>query len=304
MFYHFKIKQLCREYAKKSFQESEALYAKYNTGVPHTFSKAFQVKLNAAVYGEPFTDDEIQAYLHAEPCSVEAPAPQKIRIRKLGMRYAAAIITAAVLTTSTLVGLGGVIADRQNSNDVKFSSVKSGHFSKMMASFPYPTEVYSDPGFNGYTALGYPNHVSPFTIGTVPDGFEREYEITYTTDHKMKWDCNKSDCNWEQIDFVDSLYIDEEKGWLSFSVHIAHTFKLYFNGWPEPGEGIYKVFPYRGNDAFVTTVQKGKKIFSTMTWSDGLNDYAVSYDYYGKEEMSCEDIQNFVISMADLVQLE
>lgn len=120
----------------------------------------------------------------------------------------------------------------------------------------------------------------------------------------MKWDCNKSDCNWEQVDFVDSLYIDEEKGWLSFSVHIAHTFKLYFNGWPEPGEGIYKVFSYRGNDAFVTTVQKGKKIFSTMTWSDGLNDYAVSYDYYGKEEMSCEDIQNFVISMADLVQIE
>ena len=159
MLTYFKTKRYCREYAKTLFRDSEALCAYYSIGESHTFSKEFQLKLNTDVYGEPFTDAEIEAYLHPAPSPTEAAKPQKIRIRKLGMRYAAAVIAAAVLTPGMLVGLGGVVADPQGCNDVRLGYQKSGCFGSMEARFPFPAECYNSIDFIGYTAPGFPDHV-------------------------------------------------------------------------------------------------------------------------------------------------
>ena len=89
MLAYFKMKRICREYAQQNLRDAEDWFAKYDAGKPHAFSREFQIKLNTAIYGEAFTDAEINDYLHP----VCRPAPKtdgrQIRLKRPGMRYAA-----------------------------------------------------------------------------------------------------------------------------------------------------------------------------------------------------------------------
>lgn len=64
MLAYFKMKRICREYAQQNLRDAEDWFAKYDAGKPHAFSREFQIKLNTAIYGEAFTDAEINDYLH------------------------------------------------------------------------------------------------------------------------------------------------------------------------------------------------------------------------------------------------
>ncbi len=72
MLAYFKMKRICREYAQQNLRDAEDWFAKYDAGKPHAFSREFQIKLNTAIYGEAFTDAEINDYLHP----VCRPAPK------------------------------------------------------------------------------------------------------------------------------------------------------------------------------------------------------------------------------------
>lgn len=298
MLTYFKTKRYCREYAKTLFRDSEALCAYYSIGESHTFSKEFQLKLNTAVYGEPFTDAEIEAYLHPAPSPTEAAKPQKIRIRKLGMRYAAAVIAAAVLTTGMLVGLGGVVADPQGCNDVRFGYQKSGCSGSMEARFPFPAECYNSIDFNGYTAPGFPDHVSAFDIGNIPEGFALAYEKT----ESISFEEIELNNNWDEVSSVRRCYEQEGVGWLNIDVQIAHTSRLWFSTLPKNDEGVSRVFTYRGNDAFILARKDKKSVYCTMIWCDGLNDYYVCY-VDTSNKMTFDSIQDVVISVANSVHI-
>lgn len=302
MFAYLKMKRICWEYAQQNLQDAEDWFARYDVGEPHAFSREFQIKLNTAIYGEAFTDAEINDYLHPACRPDPKTDGRKIRFKRLGMRYAAAIITAAVLTTSALVGLGGVIADPQSCNDVQFSSVKSGCFDNMVAGFLYPSEYYNSSKFNGHVMEGHPDHVSPFQFTSVPEGFELKSMHAYSTDSaKGEIELNG---NWDQVNRIDYTFTNETMGRLHITVQTAHTSRFYFNERPKPEEGISRVINYRGQDAFLLTEQKLRSKNCALIWCDGLNDYKVFYnDHFSDVQMNDQDIQNFVFSVANSIQL-
>ena len=148
----------------------------------------------------------------------------------------------------------------------------------------------------------HPDHVSPFQFTSVPEGFELKSMHAYSTD-SAKGEIELND-NWDQVNRIDYTFTNETMGWLYITVQTAHTSRFYFKERPKPEEGISRVINYRGQDAFLLTEQKLRSKNCALIWCDGLNDYKVFYnDHFSDVQMNDQDIQEFVFSVANSIQL-
>ena len=168
----------------------------------------------------------------------------------------------------------------------------------MEARFPFPAECYNSIDFIGYTAPGFPDHVSAFDIGNIPEGFALAYEKT----ESISFEEIELDNNWDEVSSVRRCYEQEGVGWLNIDVQIAHTSRLWFSTLPKNDEGVSRVFTYRGNDAFILARKDKKSVYCTMIWCDGLNDYYVCY-VDTSNKMTFDSIQDVVISVANSVHI-